>query len=972
MCEETGRRERDKVNVKSTYTTVDEQTDDRKTVTPAWRNRKKKDDMVLEEEHKTSNVTFMGEVLDVEESSGQVRRGHDLADDEVELHTDNGKVERHGQCEESESDLKEMIMQQREKGLILITVRKEKPQLYQPVVKLEKKQREMCDEPQLCSNQKTNITNFHAKSLQTSPSKACASVPSNVNPEYLQDGKKITGGTLISEAAQTPVQFSVQRMQQPTVTHPDLQKETEDLKDQVAEERRKRHLVTQRLAQQRTEADKIAQQKQEHWDTKYRELQKEKYAMSIRLQSLETAHLASLLAGRGTSLRFGRAPASIPPQRCLPPTIQTKPEIDHEAAKLKWSMMKRQVTEQEVKKLRREIEEQEILIRGYQHENEKALQKLKEAQAEAREQSRIMTEENAMLAAQLAKLQNFAKSKKKVSEGESEKRAIEAELEKRVLEVKAEKQELEMQVSQVEAAKSVLEAEVMKRVGNLELELTALREELEEEQRGHARTAASREGKIRKLVETQELLASGQSTIAEQAAHILELSSKLSNCLVAATSEKHVDDWCTPFQRQQGLFNSDSTCQTESPQKQGKRPEPAPKVAKKDLGGLCALAQVPKLGSEESIRVQRLQSEPVALQRQIAQKDEEYNKKCTVVKQELDKLKSDYAACTQSCKQLRLQAQSGNVPSESEQSAVNRIKDLEKQVVNMRIHYVRKVKDLNDKLEESKRDQSKFKLSSENATSTRKPCTLQSVKRLCLEQPQHTSQPSSKEFSLIRELQAAKDRVLVLEEILNEKDLMIGELHNQIKEINSAANDRFGDIMFPAAALTNAKSQKLKHLNSLTIHAQESRDGSADASGSDVIMLRKQLVASEMGREMLQQQCTEALEKAAMLSLSHQQVLQHLQQVSHITTDIQDRLMERKGATEGCDWKISTHSLDSQNQALEARLKRRMTQEFEGGASSGWKSPENKHLACCAIGATQQPPGTTHGWCSKDLVPQQA
>ncbi|CAK9872896.1 unnamed protein product [Sphagnum jensenii] len=722
MCEETGRRERDKVNVKSTYTTVDEQTDNRKTVPPAWRNRKKKDDMVLEEEHKTSNVTFMGEVLDVEESSGQVSRGHDLADDEVELHTDNGKVERHGHCEESEADLKEIIMQQREKGLILITVRKEKPQLYQPVVKLEKKQREICNEPQLCSNQKTNITNFHANSLQTFPSKACASVPSNVNPEYVQDGKKITGGTLISEAGQTPVQFSVQRMQQSTVTHPDLQKETEDLKDQVAEERRKRHLVTQRLAQQRSEPDKIAQQKQEHWDTKYRELQKEKYAMSIRLQSLETAHLASLLAGRGTSLRFGRAPASIPPQRCLAPTIQTKPEIDHEAAKLKWSMMKRQVTEQEVKKLRREIEDQEILIRGYQHENEKALQKLKEAQAEAREQSRIMTEENVMLAAQVAKV--WAELKKKVSEGASEKRAIEAELEKRVLEVKAEKQELEMQVSQVEAAKSILEAELMKRVGNLELELTALREELKEEQRGHAHTAASREGKIRKLVETQELLASGQSTIAEQAAHILELSSKLSNCVVAATSEKHVDDWCTPFQRKQGLFNSDSTCQTESPQKQGKRPEPAPKVAKKDLGGLCALAQVPKLGSEESIRVQLLQSELVALQRQVTQKDEEYNKKCSVVKQELDKLKSDYAACTQSCKQLRLQAQSGNVPSESEQSAVNRIKDLEKQVVNIRIHYVRKVKDLNDKLEESKRDQSKLKLSSENATSTRKPCTL--------------------------------------------------------------------------------------------------------------------------------------------------------------------------------------------------------------------------------------------------------
>jgi len=43
-----------------------------------------------------------------------------------------------------------------------------------------------------------------------------------------------------------------------------------------------------------------------------------------------------------------------------------------------------------------------------QHENEKVLQKLKEAQAEAREQSRIMTEENVMLAAQVAKVQNFA------------------------------------------------------------------------------------------------------------------------------------------------------------------------------------------------------------------------------------------------------------------------------------------------------------------------------------------------------------------------------------------------------------------------------------------------------------------------------------------------------------------------------------------------------------------------------------
>jgi hypothetical protein len=49
----------------------------------------------------------------------------------------------------------------------------------------------------------------------------------------------------------------------------------------------------------------------------------------------------------------------------------------------------------------------------------------------------------------------------------------------------------------------------------------------------------------------------------------------------------------------------------------------------------------------------------------------------------------------------------------------------------------------------------------------------------------------------ITELQAAKDRVIVLEEILNEKDLVIGELHNQIKEINSAANGKCYKIGLP-------------------------------------------------------------------------------------------------------------------------------------------------------------------------------
>lgn len=58
----------------------------------------------------------------------------------------------------------------------------------------------------------------------------------------------------------------------------------DDLKHQVADERRQRQLVAQHLTEQHHEAEKLAWQKQEQSELKYRELQKEKHALSMRLQ----------------------------------------------------------------------------------------------------------------------------------------------------------------------------------------------------------------------------------------------------------------------------------------------------------------------------------------------------------------------------------------------------------------------------------------------------------------------------------------------------------------------------------------------------------------------------------------------------------------------------------------------------------------------------------------------------------------
>lgn len=60
--------------------------------------------------------------------------------------------------------------------------------------------------------------------------------------------------------------------------------QVEELERLVADERKKFQVVTERLAEQQVEADKNAQQMQDDWDGKIRELQKEKYALSIRLQ----------------------------------------------------------------------------------------------------------------------------------------------------------------------------------------------------------------------------------------------------------------------------------------------------------------------------------------------------------------------------------------------------------------------------------------------------------------------------------------------------------------------------------------------------------------------------------------------------------------------------------------------------------------------------------------------------------------
>ncbi|KAI5058586.1 hypothetical protein GOP47_0026756 [Adiantum capillus-veneris] len=145
----------------------------------------------------------------------------------------------------------------------------------------------------------------------------------------------------------------------------ELQKKVEALRSQIIVERSQRQVVAQELNTLRRESEKQLLHKQKAWESKFRELQKEKHNLATRLQKVEMDSPRNRLAQGG--------------------------EVH--------------LTDEEIRHLRQEIAEQESLIRGYQIENERATESVREVQRHAKERERILIEQNTALASQLASWQ---------------------------------------------------------------------------------------------------------------------------------------------------------------------------------------------------------------------------------------------------------------------------------------------------------------------------------------------------------------------------------------------------------------------------------------------------------------------------------------------------------------------------------------------------------------------------------------
>ncbi|KAG0556351.1 hypothetical protein KC19_11G046800 [Ceratodon purpureus] len=496
----------------------------------------------------------------------------------------------------------------------------------------------------------------------------------------------------------------------------------------------------------------------------------------------------------------------------------------------------------------------------YKVENEKAVAKLKEVQLETKQRLQEMAEEKAYLASQLANrhIQRYGTDSdslhEKLQNALSRETALRIDLDK----MRDSYSELEKRVNREESS----------RMKDLELKLKTLHETLEAERQSHAQM----EGRKQAMIQQEELIASLQETVSDQASKIRALTTMLEGG--EGQGKNSVSE---------NLDKKEAQQQIETLQAQVKKLEQSLRAAKKETG-----LQVTKSGMEENETFRRMQAELVAVQRQAHQKEEETNRIIHHLKVENEKIKHESVTRIRNLKQqIQTRAQSDHSISESELSAVNRVKDLEKQLANLRIHYSRKVKELSEKLEEASKPKLEDVLNrNKTLTSSMAPPSRVATTRLI--------QPAQG-----KALREAKERIALQEDVISQKDRTIKSLQTQLQEVESnragpTCTTSVGPSPVPSMVQGEVQTKPgAQERHSSSTSEQESMNlrnkGTRLKTGTnmitndiyatdEVVVLRRELEKSELTREVLQKACNESVEKAVLLTLQHQQA-QQLQQI---------------------------------------------------------------------------------------------
>ncbi|KAL3687985.1 hypothetical protein R1sor_014294 [Riccia sorocarpa] len=410
----------------------------------------------------------------------------------------------------------------------------------------------------------------------------------------------------------------------------ELHEQLNGLSHQIAEERQQKQQLLQRLAERNQEFERISKDRHDLWEGKLRELQKDKYALQVRVQALE---------------------AEDPRQ------------------KIKRASENVSLTEGELKRLRQEIMEQEALIKGYQVENEKAVKRLKDIEVTYKERAQLMGEENSRLASQLANIQFAGRQTAMYGSTPTAGKEIQA---------------LRTQLQEVQSREAILQLELEKERKaseergkgsnqKSESEIAILKEMLIKERLEHTQAVELKEEKARLYLESQATVTTMTSRLEDQAKIIAALQSRIEFFESQEESGKENDGRKSAQGRTwNGVQKMKAMKRIDELEKQIKKLEANSKLKDEHIE---ENQQFLASSLQDGERVKTLEDEVMSLKQQI--KDDNSKNIIQSLRHELDQLKQEYSRVCAVNLQLKNQMRSS---IENEPSAVKKTKDLEKQM----------------------------------------------------------------------------------------------------------------------------------------------------------------------------------------------------------------------------------------------------------------------------------------------------
>ncbi|GMH40373.1 hypothetical protein BSKO_08277 [Bryopsis sp. KO-2023] len=534
---------------------------------------------------------------------------------------------------------------------------------------------------------------------------------------------------------------------------------------------------------------------------------------------------------------------------------------------------------EEVKQLRKDIMEQEVLIKGYQAENVAAVARIKELEEEAKGKETVMLEEQRALERQLllaqedkhersaetaSKLKEILNLQKQLDSLREDSSAREAEMKERIDTLRRIKQELEAQIGGINLNSMEAGDALVRQV----------REEMETLKIEHREMVNALQAKIAWYAENQDIIDQNSALLSEQ--------SELINRLKAKLKEREAGPVSATILRVRELEEEVSILQSS--------------LASRHPNSVPAIIQASKPSVEESETVKKLQQQVEDLQDMLRRRDEEYENQLRSLRQQHEKLK-----VLQSNHNATRQTAGGRGPK-------SRVTELERKLEQLKNDHAKHVNQLEVKLKDAenvKKGGSRIdtKVSSEAGEGV----------------------ASKSSFTTMVALKQRADRIRQLETELDSRDATISKLTSEIEALQenlrvkqqTATRVGYGGAYLENMTGSHSRSAPVTPSPKGRTETALAVSNSASLSSKDIEDYRQQIGSLQMALHATQGAHGEAVERCSLARLDHQR------EVSALVKEHAVRLTEtRREAVEqeATHWRSRVDELEKSLELARSRI----------------------------------------------------